>query len=86
MNFTYAFTGLHFADDGTYPRVKVLATTTDVPAGMAFPRIEITLPLTAATRDATCPQIAAQALQTARQLLNESALQAWLLGQVPQEP
>ena len=84
MELTYSFLGVQCANDGTYPRAKVLVTCAEnaVPTGAAIPRIEIVLPLTTAyLAGARYQAIGESALHTARQLVHEQALRDWVAAQ-----
>ena len=78
---TFTFVGIKISDVGKYPRAEVVATMpeADLRPDVAFPIIRITLPLTTSDlRAQPTHAIGERALQTARLLVNESALQSWI--------
>ena len=80
MELEYFFNGIELRD-GLYPRarVMVMAKVGTLPADMALPRIDITLPI--GHLEAPTGELAQAALQAARQLLNEQALSDWVNAQ-----
>jgi hypothetical protein len=79
MEIDFKFNGIH-TTDGQYPRVKVVGSVDlNEPRlqGLAIPTIEITLPITSHL-GLSYLEVAAAALETARQLVRTPALESWL--------
>lgn len=84
MKLEYFFNGIDMSD-GKYPAARVLvrATPESTPTELMCPRIEITLPISAALAESALSEISQAALQSAHQLLNEKVLADWVASQIP---
>lgn len=80
MDLHFSFLGIELAADGMHARAKVRAQPdeADVPAGLAVPRIDITVPLTTGHLALPTAGLAAQTLQAARRFVNPQAVADWV--------
>lgn len=87
MELDFVFLGVAYADDGSFPRVRVQVSLPleATPAGLARPFIDLALPLDAASA-ASLPELRARALAAARAMLNAAPLRQWLDQQAAAAP
>jgi len=76
MEFGYFFMGINQSEAGSHGKVQIRPLMAGFPTE-APARIDITVPLDTTHAEQTLSEVAAHCLQSVRELLPETALQAW---------